>query len=58
MTADLVVYREDPRESLEALFDPALILIGGERVGASFGHIRPRYLSWREREALPEEPPA
>jgi imidazolonepropionase-like amidohydrolase len=48
--ADLVLYRHDPRASLEALFEPALILIGGERVGASFHHTRPVYVSWRERD--------
>lgn len=49
--ADLVLYRDDPRERLEVLCSPALILIGGERVGPSMHHTRPAFASWREREA-------
>lgn len=47
--ADLVLYRADPRRDEDALFHPELILSGGERVEPSFLHVRPRYVSWRER---------
>jgi imidazolonepropionase-like amidohydrolase len=51
-SADLVVYRSDPRADLSVVFRPELILLGGERVQPSFAHVRPRYVSWSEREAL------
>ncbi len=47
--ADLVLFREDPRTDLAVLERPELILLGGERVASSFGHVRPRYYSWAER---------
>lgn len=47
--ADLVVYRADPREDLDALLEPALVLVGGVRVEPSFGHVRPRFVGWDER---------
>jgi imidazolonepropionase-like amidohydrolase len=49
--ADLVVYRDDPRSSLEALQHPALILIGGHRTDPAMARIRPRRLRWTERSA-------
>jgi len=48
--ADLVVYRSDPRRSLETLEHPALIVVGGRRVAAASARIRPRRLSWATRE--------
>lgn len=45
--ADLVLYREDPRTNLDALFKPEIILLGGEIVEPSFAHIRPRFQAWR-----------
>lgn len=49
--ADLVVYRGDPRRSLEALEQPALVLISGRRVDPASARIRPSRLPWIERAA-------
>ncbi|HYD48904.1 MAG TPA: phytanoyl-CoA dioxygenase family protein [Terriglobales bacterium] len=47
--ADLVIYRSDPRRSLDTLEQPALILIGGEVADPSTAQIRPEWLPWSRR---------
>lgn len=47
--ADLVLYREDPRANLQALYRPELVLIGGKRIEPSFAHVRPRFRTWSRR---------
>ncbi len=48
--ADLVLFRKDPRADPQVLSSPELILSGGQRVTPSTAHVRPRQLSWRQRE--------
>lgn len=51
--ADLVVYRSDPRRSLDTLEQPALILVAGCHVAPGSARVRPRRLGWDERAATP-----
>jgi imidazolonepropionase-like amidohydrolase len=53
--ADLVVYRSDPRQDLDVLLAPELILVGGVRVQPSLAHVRPRFVAWSERDAFERE---
>jgi len=45
--ADLVLYREDPRDALEELMKPELIVIGGRRVEPSMAKVRPSFTPMR-----------
>lgn len=50
--ADIVLYRGDPRRSLDVLDTPALVLVSGQRVNPAAARTRPRRLSWAERGAI------
>lgn len=46
--ADLVLYRADPRLSLDVLEQPALVLLSGQRVDPASARIRPRRRAWSD----------
>jgi|GEM_PF-34166 len=51
-SADLVLYRQDPRESLPALLSPQLVVIGGRTVAPSLAAVRPEFTPWSQRQTL------
>jgi imidazolonepropionase-like amidohydrolase/ectoine hydroxylase-related dioxygenase (phytanoyl-CoA dioxygenase family) len=48
--ADFVLYAADPRADLGVLLRPEVIFVGGERVTPSLARVRPRFVSWAERD--------